>query len=110
MDIINPLQPDANDVAAVKRRYRKELTVWGNVDTRNVLSNGSAADAVEEVKKVIRALSSGGGQFLSWNHTIKATPQVVDNTIAFYWAAHAFREYPIRLQPVAEARKATRVV
>ena len=110
VDIINPLQPDVNDSAAVKKRYRKNLTVWGNVDTRHVMSRGSAAEVVAEVKKVIRTLSPGGGHLLSSNHTIQATPRAVDNAIAFYWAAHHFRGYPIRIQEVAEEARTTRVV
>jgi uroporphyrinogen decarboxylase len=109
VDIINPLQPDVNDVAAVKKRYGKKLAVWGNVDTRRVMSRGTAAEVVEEVKQVIRTLSPGGGHLLSTNHTIQATPRAVDNTIAFYWAAHHFRNYPIRMESVSEGR-ATRVV
>jgi len=110
VDIINPLQPDANDVAAVKKRYRKKLAVWGNADTRNVMSRGSVQEVVEEVKKVIRTLSPGGGHLLSSNHTIQATPRAVENTIAFYWAAHHFRGYPVRLESVAEEAHTTRVV
>lgn len=110
VDILNPLQPDANDVAAVKKRYGKKLSFWGNVDTRHVMSAGTATQVVEEVKDVIRTLSPGGGHLLSSNHTIQATPRAVENTIAFYWAAHAFRDYPIRLQPVGETKHATRVV
>jgi uroporphyrinogen decarboxylase len=110
VNVINPLQPDANDVAAVKKRYRKKLAVWGNADTRNVLSKGSAIDVVGEVKKVIGVLSPGGGHLLSSNHTIQATPRAVENTIAYYWAAHAFRDYPIRLGATAEPARATRVV
>jgi uroporphyrinogen decarboxylase len=110
VDIINPLQPDVNDVPAVKRKYGKKLSVWGNVDTRKIMSRGTALEVVEEVKNVIRTLSPGGGHLLSSNHTIQATPRAVENTIAFYWAAHSFRDYPIRLQPMAEAKKATRVV
>jgi uroporphyrinogen decarboxylase len=110
VDIINPLQPDANDVPGVKKRFGKNLSVWGNVDTRNVMSKGSVTDVVEEVKNVIRILSPGGGHLLSSNHTIQATPRAVENTIAYYWAAHTFRNYPIRIEPVASAKKATRVV
>jgi len=110
VDIINPLQPDVNDVAAVKKRYRKSLTVWGNVDTRNVMSKGSAQEVVEEVKSVIRTLSPGGGHLLSSNHTIQATPRAVENTIAFYWAAHMFRSYPIRIEALSEEARTTRVV
>ncbi|MFH1008117.1 MAG: uroporphyrinogen decarboxylase family protein, partial [Candidatus Latescibacterota bacterium] len=110
VDIVNPLQPDANDMAAVKKRYGKKLTIWGNVDTRNVMSLGSVTDVVREVKNVIRTLSPGGGHMLSSNHTIQATPRAVENTIAYYWAAHSFRNYPIKLRPVDGAVKATRVV
>ena len=110
VDIINPLQPDVNDVAAVKKRFSKRLTVWGNVDTRNVMSKGSVVDVVEEVKKVIGTLSPGGGHLLSSNHTIQATPRAVENTMAFYWAAHTFRNYPISIGEVGEGARTTRIV
>ena len=100
IDILNPLQPDANDVAAIKRKYGKKLTFWGNVDTRRVMSNGSCSDVVEEVKNVIRTLAPGGGLILCSNHTIQATARAVDNTIAFYWAMNNFRNYPINLEPI----------
>jgi uroporphyrinogen decarboxylase len=110
VDIINPLQPDVNDVEAVKKRYRKKLSVWGNVDTRSVMSKGSVFDVVEEVKKVIGTLSPGGGHLLSSNHTIQSTPRAVENTIAFYWAAHMYRSYPIRIGTATEKARTTRVV
>ena len=110
VNIINPLQPDTNDVAEVKRRYGKRLTVWGNVDTRTIMSKGTASDVVEEVKRVIGLLSPGGGHILSSNHTIQATPRAVENTIAFYWAADGFRNYPIRIEEVREKDRMTRVV
>lgn len=100
IDILNPLQPDVNDVEAIKRKYGKKLTLWGNVDTRKVMSSGSCSDVVEEVKSVIRTLASGGGLLLCSNHTIQATDRAVDNTIAFYWAANNFRSYPIKLEPI----------
>lgn len=100
IDILNPLQPDVNDVEAIKKKYGKKLTFWGNVDTRSVMSNGSCSDVVEEVKNVIKTLAPGGGLILASNHTIQATARAVDNTIAFYWAAHNFRNYPIKLEPI----------
>lgn len=110
VDIINPLQPDVNDSEAVKKRYRKKLSVWGNVDTRTVMSLGSVTDVVNEVKHVIRTLSPGGGHLLSSNHTIQATPRAVENTIAFYWAANTMRGYPIRLGKSETKSRTTRVV
>ena len=46
---------------------------------------------------------------IAFHHTIQSTPRAVENTIAYYWAAHAFRDYPINLMPVIKKRKATRV-
>jgi len=110
IDIINPLQPDVNDVAAVKKRYGKKLTVWGNVDTRTVMSKGSVEDVVNEVKKVIATLSPGGGHIFCSNHTIQATPRALENTLAFYWAAEKFRNYPINIGSESKEVKVTRVV
>jgi len=95
VDIVNPLQPDANNVSEVKKKYGKKLTFWGNVDTRNIMSRGSCIDVVEEVKKVIKTLSPGGGFILCSNHVVQSTPKAVDNTIAYYWAANKFRNYPL---------------
>ena len=52
-DILNPLQPDVNDVEMVKKRYGKKFTIWGNVDTRTIMAKGTCAEVVQEVKKVI---------------------------------------------------------
>jgi uroporphyrinogen decarboxylase len=96
-DIINPLQPDANDVAAFKKRYGKRFTVWGNVDTRVVMSSGSVTDVIEEVKHVIRVLAPGGGHIFCSNHSIQDTARALENTVSFYWAFNQFNQYPIRL-------------
>ena len=105
IDILNPLQPDVNNVTAIKKKYGKKLTFWGNVDTRRVMSNGSCSDVVEEVKNVIRTLAPGGGLILASNHTIQDTARAVDNTIAFYWAMNNFRNYPINLEPIGDQAK-----
>jgi uroporphyrinogen decarboxylase len=100
IDILNPLQPDVNDIENIVKKYGKKLTFWGNVDTRNVMYNGSCADVVEEVKKVLKTLSPGGGHLLCSNHTVQASARAVDNTIAFYWAAHNLGDYPINLESI----------
>ncbi len=98
VDILNPLQPDVNDVPKIKKKYGNKLTFWGNVDTRNVMSIGAAVDVAREVRNVISTLGPGGGLILCSNHTIQATERAVDNTIAYYWAAEKFRNYPINIR------------
>lgn len=95
-DIINPLQPKVNDVEMIKRKYGKKLTFWGNVDTRDVLSNGRPEDIISEIKNVIRVLAPGGGFILCSNHAIQSTKRALDNTITYYWALEKLRDYPIR--------------
>ena len=55
-------------------------------------------------------LSPGGGHLLSSNHTIQSTSRALENTIAYYWAAHTFRSYPITIGLVGDAGKTTRVL
>lgn len=104
VDILNPLQPDVNDVAEIKRKYGKKLVFWGNVDTRKIMSHGSCSDVVNEVQNVIETLGPGGGLILSSNHTIQATARAVDNTIAFYWACQKFGKYPVQFRKKIQTR------
>ena len=105
IDILNPLQPDVNNVEEIKKKYGKKLTFWGNVDTRNIMSRGTFSDVAEEVRKVISILSPGGGHILCSNHTIQASARAVDNTVAYYWAAEKFRNYPLNVGKVTGQKK-----
>lgn len=104
-DILNPLQPDVNNVEEIKRKYGKKLSFWGNVDTRRILNKGSFIDVVEEVRHVIEVLSPGGGHILCTNHTVQASERAVDNTAIYYWAAEHFRNYPLNVSKVKEQKK-----
>ena len=104
-DIINPVQPDVNDVARIKKKYGKRFTFWGDVDTRRVMTKGTFADVAEEVKRCITTLSPGGGHILCTNHTVQASPRAVDNVIAYYYIADKFRDYPINIKPSKKRQK-----
>jgi len=104
-DILNPLQPDANNVAEIKKKYGKKLTFWGNVDTRKIMTVGKFYDVAEEVRKTIEVLSPGGGHILCTNHTVQASERAVDNIAAYYWAAEHFRKYPLNVKKITTERK-----
>ncbi len=59
----------------------------------------------KEVRKVISILSPGGGHILCSNHTIQASERAVDNTVAYYWAAEKFRNYPLNVGKVTGQKK-----
>jgi len=105
IDILNPLQPDVNNVANIKKKYGKKLTFWGNVDTRKVMSEGTFEEVAEEVKNCISVLSPGGGHILCTNHTVQATERAVDNVIAYYYIADKSRNYPIKIEKTKKNQK-----
>ena len=96
IEILNPLQPDVNDVRRIKERYGKSLSFWGNVDTRRIMSSGSCRQVVQEVGNVIGSLGRGGGLILCSNHKIQAGPRALENVLAYYWAAGHLGKYPLR--------------
>lgn len=104
-DILNPLQPDVNNIESIKKKYGKRLTFWGDVDTRKVMSKGTFKEVAEEVKRCISILSPGGGHILNTNHTVQATPRAVDNVAAYYYIADKFRNYPIKIEKVKKRQK-----
>jgi uroporphyrinogen decarboxylase len=104
-NILNPLQPDVNNVSAIKKKYGKKLTFWGNVDTRRVMSSGSFKDVADEVRNVIEILSPGGGHILCTNHTIQSSERAIDNIAAYYWAAEKFRNYPLDVKRINKKNK-----
>ena len=105
IDILNPLQPDVNDVEGIKKKYGKKLSFWGNVDTRNIMTSGSFLDVVNEVKKVVSILSPGGGHILCSNHVVQASPRALDNIIHYYWTANNIRNYPIKINKSDNLKK-----
>lgn len=105
IEILNPLQPDVNDFSKIKKKYGDKLTFWGNVDTRHIMIDGSFVDVANEIKRIISILSPGGGHILCSNHTVQASPRAVDNTIAYYWAARQFGNYPINIRKKEDMKK-----
>jgi uroporphyrinogen decarboxylase len=105
VEILNPLQPDANNFVEIKKKYGDKLTFWGNVDTRNIMINGNFVDVANEVKRVISILSPGGGHILCSNHTVQASPRAIDNTITYYWSARKFGNYPINIRTKEDIKK-----
>jgi uroporphyrinogen decarboxylase len=78
------------DTAELKKKWGKQLTFWGAIDTQHVLPFGSPEDVRKEVEKRIKDLAPGGGYVLGAVHNIQpdVPPQ---NIVAMY--EHA-RKYP----------------
>ena len=96
VDILNPVQVSATGMETdqLKKRFGKNLSFWGAIDTFDVLPNGSVRDVEKEVAKRIRDLAPGGGYILGSVHNMQSDVPP-ENVIAMYEAAQKFGKYPI---------------
>jgi uroporphyrinogen decarboxylase len=91
LDILQSLQPLAKgmDPAALKQKYGRHICFQGGIDIQHTMPFGSTGDVCNEVKRVLKTLSPGGGYILCTAHNIQAdTP--VKNIIALYAAAKEY--------------------
>ena len=82
VDILNPLQPECMDVAALKKQYGSALVFDGAIGTQSVMPFGSPADVKETVRRAKRELGQDGALILSPTHVLE--PEVpIANILAF---------------------------
>ncbi|MEI6877132.1 MAG: uroporphyrinogen decarboxylase family protein, partial [Spirochaetota bacterium] len=59
VDAVHPIQPGANDIYAMKRKYGTNLALVGNVDVAKELSYGSEEDTRRSVREHVDLLADG---------------------------------------------------
>jgi uroporphyrinogen decarboxylase len=64
VQVVNPLQPEAMDVAACRRRFGKDLTFWGGLGSQSTIPHGTPEDNRREARKMLD-LFAGGGYILA---------------------------------------------
>ncbi|MDR3688953.1 MAG: uroporphyrinogen decarboxylase family protein [Fimbriimonas sp.] len=70
IDILNPVQPECLDLAAVKREFGKHLMFWGGIGTQTTMPFASPAKVVETVHRTIDILGPTG-YFPSPTHVLE---------------------------------------
>ncbi|MCE5276939.1 MAG: uroporphyrinogen decarboxylase family protein [Planctomycetaceae bacterium] len=77
-DMWNPCQP-CNDLTALKRRFGRQISFHGGIDSQFVLSrSGVTPDQVRaEVRKRIADLAPGGGYLAAPSHCVPYDPALV---------------------------------
>ena len=93
-DGLNPIEPGAMDINAVKREYGSRISIIGNIDLRYTLTRGTPDEVRAEVKQRIHDLAPGGGYAVSSSNSV---PEYVPlaNFNAMREATFAFGRYPI---------------
>lgn len=86
VEILNPVQPECMDPAAIKRRYGGRLSFWGTVSVQRTMPLGTPDDVRAEVRARVRDVGRGGGLILAPAHVLgPETPW--ENIVAFFEAA-----------------------
>jgi len=82
VDVLNPVQPECMDPAALKQHYGDQLTFWGTIGIQTTMPFGTPAEVKRVVRERIRTVGKGGGLVLAPTHVLE--PEVpYENIIAF---------------------------
>jgi uroporphyrinogen decarboxylase len=96
LDVLNPVQPLAAEMnhGELKAEFGDQLAYHAGIDIQEVLPFGKTEDVVNEVRRAIRELGSGGGFVLAPTHYIQ--PDVPpENVIAMRDAVLKYGVYPL---------------
>jgi len=89
VNVINPVQPDVMDPAALKEKYGSKLAFWGTVGTASAWMYGSPGAIESEVKERIETLGKGGGLVIAPAYDLE--PEVKwENVLAFVKAVQKY--------------------
>lgn len=81
VDVLNPIQPEAMDIAALKRDYGDRLTFWGGISTQQTLPFGTPDDVRAEARAVRDLMSRDGGYIFAPAQSIQGDVPV-ENILA----------------------------
>jgi uroporphyrinogen decarboxylase len=69
-DGIHPIQPQCMDLGEIKKAYGGRVCILGNVDCMYVLTRGTEADVVADVRRALGQGAAGGGYIITSSNTI----------------------------------------
>lgn len=83
LDVLNPLQPMAIDPFEVKKRYGRNLALFGGLCVQHTMPRGTPDDVRAAVRKLKTVCGEGGGYILAPAHHIQADTST-ENIMALY--------------------------
>jgi len=93
---LHPIERAASmDLAEIKQKYGKKICIFGNVENKELMVNGSPAEIEAQVKECISIAGPGGGYCLGTDHSVHDdVPN--RNVFALYEAGRKYGAYPIK--------------
>ena len=86
IDVLNPIQPECNDIEKIVELYEGKISFWGGIGTQSVMPFGKPEDVKKSVKAIKNLLGRDGGFLIAPTHILE--PEVPwKNVLAFIDAA-----------------------
>ena len=81
VDMLQPIQPEAMDIFALKREFGRDLCLVGGISAQRTIPFGTPEQIVREVRACLETMAAGGGYILAPAKPIPAgTP--LENAVA----------------------------
>ena len=82
VDVLNPVQPECNDLESLARRFQGRISFWGGIGTQRLMPFGTPLQVRAEVRRVKEVLGRDGGLLIAPTHILE--PDVPwENILAF---------------------------
>ena len=70
LDCYQTFQPEIYDIVEMKKLYGKNISFWGAISTQQCLPKMSPKQIQEEIVRIARVLSEGGGYIMAPTHDV----------------------------------------
>lgn len=94
MNGVANVEPNAMDIADLKKRYGHRICLMGNIDLHYTLTQGTPEETEAEVKKRIQEIGPGGGYILASSNGLTAYCKP-ENVLAMNYALLKYGTYPL---------------
>ena len=86
VEVLNPLQPECNDLTAIFNKYKDKLSFWGGIGVQSVMFSGTPEEVTFKVRETNGIFGKNGGFLMAPAHILDpAIPW--ENVVAFIDAA-----------------------
>lgn len=93
VDVLEAVQAECMDMAALKREFGGEICFWGAVGNQSVLARLEPGGVVDSVRRTLSVAAPGGGYIAAPCHTVTADIPW-ENVLAFHEAVRRYGAYP----------------
>jgi hypothetical protein len=98
IDGYHAIEPAAGmDIVYLKKKYGERITLMGNLDCGELLSNGTPEQVSEQTRWIIGNVSPGGGHIFGSSNSIHDSVRL-ENVYAMLETAQEYGRYPINVE------------